>query len=32
MDTSVRYWEGVVFVENEAGERLGKGYMELTGY
>ena len=32
MATSVRYWEGVVFVENADGERLGKGYMELTGY
>ena len=32
MATSVRYWEGVVVVENGAGERIGKGYMELTGY
>ena len=32
MDTSVRYWEGVVFVYDERGERIGAGYMELTGY
>ena len=32
MDTSVRYWEGVVEVGSSAGERLGTGYMELTGY
>ncbi len=32
MDTSVRYWEGMVAVLNEAGERTGSGYMELTGY
>ena len=31
MTTSVRYWEGVVFVfENE--KRIGEGYLELTGY
>ena len=32
MDTSFPYWEGVVLVENENGERAGIGYMELTGY
>ncbi|RMF97920.1 MAG: carotenoid 1,2-hydratase [Gammaproteobacteria bacterium] len=32
-DLSVRYWEGVVDVLSVAGERrLGRGYMELTGY
>lgn len=31
MDTSVRYWEGVVMVSAE-GEPAGTGYMELTGY
>ncbi len=32
MDLSVRYWEGVVHVEDQDGRRLGSGYMELTGY
>ncbi len=32
MDTFVRYWEGLVWVEDEDGHRLGSGYMELTGY
>ncbi len=32
MDTSVRYWEGVVHVQDSAGQRIGDGYMELTGY
>ncbi len=32
MNTSVRYWEGVAFVEGRDGQRLGAGYMELTGY
>lgn len=32
MDTSVTYWEGVVHVEDESGQRIGSGYMELTGY
>lgn len=32
MATSFPYWEGVVLVEDEKGERLGEGYMELTGY
>ena len=31
MDLSVRYWEGAVVV-NEAGARIGQGYLELTGY
>ena len=32
MDTAVRYWEGVVYVEDDDGRRRGAGYMELTGY
>lgn len=32
MDTAVRYWEGVVQVEDDNGRRRGAGYMELTGY
>jgi len=32
MDTSIRYWEGLVSVRNEAGEQVGRGYLELTGY
>jgi predicted secreted hydrolase len=32
MDTSIPYWEGVVLVEDEVGNRSGVGYMELTGY
>ncbi len=32
METFVRYWEGLVWVEDENGTRLGSGYMELTGY
>ena len=32
MDTAVRYWEGVVYVEDDDGRQRGKGYMELTGY
>ena len=32
MDTAVRYWEGVVYVEDDDGRGRGKGYMELTGY
>ena len=31
MDTTIRYWEGVVEVK-EANEVVGRGYMELTGY
>jgi len=29
---SVSYWEGAMTVENESGERLGLGYLELSGY
>ena len=32
MDTNFPYWEGVVLVEDDKGERAGIGYMELTGY
>lgn len=32
MDTSVRYWEGMAYLEDEDGIRVGRGYMELTGY
>ena len=32
MDTLLTYWEGLVDVQDEAGRRLGRGYMELTGY
>ena len=32
IDLSVRYWEGLVEVISPAGDRLGRGYMELTGY
>ena len=32
MDTSIRYWEGLVRVSNPLGRDLGSGYMELTGY
>ena len=32
MDTLLTYWEGLVHVQDEAGRRLGRGYMELTGY
>jgi predicted secreted hydrolase len=32
MKTSIRYWEGIVAVRDEQGERLGRGYLELTGY
>ena len=31
MQTSVRYWEGLVWVR-AAGARVGKGYLEMTGY
>lgn len=31
MNTSVRYWEGLVRVVR-SGKQVGKGYMELTGY
>ncbi|MDH3643821.1 MAG: carotenoid 1,2-hydratase, partial [Gammaproteobacteria bacterium] len=32
MDTSIVYWEGLVGVFDDSGRRLGRGYMELTGY
>ncbi len=32
MDVSVSYWEGLVHVYDEAGGRLGRGYVEMTGY
>ncbi len=32
METFVRYWEGLIWVVDENGQRLGSGYMELTGY
>ncbi len=32
IELSVRYWEGLVEVMSPAGDRLGRGYMELTGY
>ena len=31
MKTGIQYWEGVVFVM-EGSERIGEGYLELTGY
>ena len=32
MDTSIRYWEGLVRVSDPMAQDLGRGYMELTGY
>ncbi|MEQ8486020.1 MAG: lipocalin-like domain-containing protein [Pseudomonadales bacterium] len=32
MDTLLTYWEGLVRVFDEAGARIGSGYLELTGY
>jgi predicted secreted hydrolase len=33
MRTAVTYWEGAVWVRNAAsGERIGRGYLEMTGY
>ncbi len=32
MQTSIRYWEGLVTVRDDAGARIGRGYLELTGY
>lgn len=32
METSVAYWEGLVGVFDMTGRRIGRGYMELTGY
>ena len=31
MDTGIRYWEGIVAVSQD-GRRIGRGYMEMTGY
>ena len=31
MQTTVRYWEGLVWV-SQAGKRIGRGYLEMTGY
>lgn len=30
--TGIHYWEGAVRVETPAGEKLGQGFVELTGY
>ena len=32
MRTSIRYWEGMVAVFGAEGQRIGRGYLELTGY
>lgn len=32
MQTSIRYWEGMVAVLDDQGRRIGQGYLELTGY
>ncbi len=32
MGTRFPYWEGMVLVEDNEGNRVGEGYMELTGY
>jgi len=32
MDTAIVYWEGLIRVFDAQGERVGSGYMELTGY
>lgn len=32
MDTTIVYWEGLVGVFDDSGRRVGRGYMELTGY
>lgn len=32
MDTLLTYWEGLVHVLDQEGDRAGRGYMELTGY
>ena len=28
----LNYWEGAVSIRNRQGEKLGRGYVELTGY
>ncbi len=32
MDLALVYWEGLVHVHDDKGARVGRGYMELTGY
>ena len=32
MATSIAYWEGVVYVLDGDGRRIGSGYLEMTGY
>jgi predicted secreted hydrolase len=32
VELSIRYWEGLVEILGPEGNRLGRGYMELTGY
>ncbi len=32
MRTMVRYWEGLVRVSDDSGVKIGRGYLELTGY
>lgn len=32
MDTVIRYWEGAVDILDGDGERVGRGFVELTGY
>ncbi len=32
MDMGFKYWEGIVAIDDLDGKRLGRGYMELTGY
>lgn len=32
MDTMLTYWEGLVWIFDRNGSRIGAGYMELTGY
>ena len=29
---AIVYWEGLVEVRNRSGQRVGRGYVELTGY
>lgn len=29
---NLNYWEGAVSIQNKRGEKLGRGYVELTGY
>lgn len=32
LDLTVRYWEGAIKLTNTAGQPVGRGYLELTGY